>query len=184
MRRSGFSGITSLFLVGLLLSGCGPSPTPVDNYYPVTTDRTVYTARPLFPCTAPNCAYGFTVGTSYENRTDRPLYLARCYPDSPTPIYGVRLIAPRGEGESAYDTVSACVGHDEAIEVLPGETRTDTLHVRGSNAFDGETGVPFGVLEGKFYLSYQVQICPEEDLRCFLIHAAGYSNNFEVRLAR
>ena len=183
MRRSGLSGITRLFLVGLLLSGCGPSPAPVDDSYPVTTDRTVYTARPLFPCTAANCAYGFTVVASYENRTDRPLYLARCYPDSPTPIYGVRVVDPEDE-EAAYSPVWACVGHNWAIPVQPGETRVDTLEVVGPNAFDGETGVPFGVLEGEFYVSYQVQICPEEDLRCFLVDAAGYSNNFEVKLAR
>ena len=184
MRRISHLGF--LVLLGTLLGGCSSPPDAFrDTSSPVLTDKTLYIARPEFAdCTGPGCPHAFTVEASYTNRTDRPLYLARCYPDSEAPIYGVRLVALGGEDESAYNLVWACVGHDEAIEVLPGETRVDTLRLEGPNAFDGETGEPYGALEGEFQLNYQVQICPEEDLTCILIYAAGRSNIFEVRLAR
>ena len=186
MDRISRLGPVLALLLGALLGGCSSPPNEVrDTSSPVITDKTLYIARPaVADCTETGCSYTFTVKASYTNHTDRPLYLARCYPDSPTPIYGVRLIAPRGEGEAAYNLAWGCVGHDEAIEVLPGETRTDTLDLWGPNAFDGETGEPYGELEGDFQLNYQVQICPEEDVTCGLVYAAGSSNLFEVRLAR
>ncbi len=184
MRRFSRLGPTLILVVlGVLLSGCDLNDSPRDTSSPVSTDRTVYTAQPMFAdCTAPGCAYEFTVIASYKNHMDRPLYLARCDPDSPTPIYGVRLVEP--EGESAYGPIWACGGHDNAILVQPGETRTDTLLISGPNVFDGETGEPLGLLEGQFVLVYQVQICPEQDSRCLLVDAAGRSSVFEVWLAR
>ena len=184
-RISRFVFVLTL-LLGALLGGCSSPPAEErDTSSPVLTDKTLYIARPEFAdCAEPGCPYAFTVEASYTNHSDRPLYLARCYPDSPTPIYGVRLVALGGEDEAAYNPIWACVGHDEAIEVLPGEARTDTLRLEGPNAFDGDTGESYGALEGEFQLNYQVQICPEEDLSCGLIYAAGRSNLFEVRLAR
>ena len=93
------------------------------------------------------------------------------------------LVDPEGE-EAAYSPVWACVGHDKAIPVQPGETRVDALHISGPNTFDGVTGLPFGVLEGKFQLGYQVRLCAEDDSTCSSVDAAGRSNLFEVRLAR
>lgn len=125
--------------------------------FAITTDKNAYVARCMddgfLSCT-------FTLEATYYNRTDRPVYLYRCYPDSEYPIYGV----PTSDesAESAYDPIWGCVGHDDQIRVDPGETRTDVLEVRGPNSFDGVTGEPFGVVEGAFQLRYDARPCGGE----------------------
>jgi hypothetical protein len=84
--------------------------------------------------------------------------------------------------EVAYNPVWACVGHDTFIEVLPGETRADTLTLWGPNAFDDKTGEPFGVLEGRMQIGYQAKSCADQFDPCELPQEATTSNLFTVTL--
>jgi len=126
--------------------------------------------------------YGFTLVARIENRGGTAVYLARCYPDTPYPIYGVELVDGEDPVGAAYSRVWACVGHDRQIRVDPGEVRTDTLHIRGPNTFDGRTGQPFGSLVGRMRLRYEVQTCPG-DGACRVGGGAGASNVFTITLA-
>jgi hypothetical protein len=126
--------------------------------------------------------YGFTLVARSENRGRASVYLARCYPDTPYPIYGVDLVDGEDPRGAAYSGVWACVGHDRQIRIDPGEVRTDTLHLRGPNIFDGRTGEAFGTLVGRMRLWYEPQTCPG-DGACRLGRDAGASNVFTVELA-
>lgn len=146
--------------------------------FAITTDKRAYVAT----CTDGgfvDCA--FTLEASYHNRTDRPVYLHRCYPDGEYPIFGVPTLDE--SDESAYDPVWACVGHDDQIRVDPGETRTDVLEVRGPNSFDGVTGEPFGVVEGAFQLLYDARPCGGEGNCDSLPEVLSRSAPFEVTVS-
>jgi hypothetical protein len=151
-----------------------------------TTDSTAYTARPARQA-GDTTEYAFTVVTRLENRGDVPIYLGRCYPNSPEPIYGVQRLdttaAPqRMRDRAAYDPIWACVGHDYPFEVPPGTARVDTLRLTGPNAWDGVTHEGLGHLEGRFRLAYRVGACPPRSGRCARPDALWYTNAFTVRL--
>jgi hypothetical protein len=142
------------------------------------TDRTVYRAVAAGG-DDPYHTFAFTLVAHLTNRTSAPVYLERCYPDTPYPIYTV--VSTQEDVESAYAPVWACVGHDHSITVRPGETRTDSLRITGPNAWDGHTRQPFGVLAGRFRLSYTVGTCPAVT-GCEVPGRVRESNEFEVRL--
>lgn len=125
--------------------------------FAITTDQSQYvttcTSGEYVRCT-------FVIEATYHNRTDRPVYLYRCYPDTEYPIFGVPTLDKAVK--SAYAPAWACVGHNDHLKVNPGQTRTEVLEVGGPNAFDGVTGEPFGVLEGAFRLFYNVRSCADE----------------------
>ena len=122
----------------------------------LTTDSSKYTATYLRG-EGSSRTYGFRVVARFENRTRRTLYLQRCYPDSPGPVYSLRGVSQDAWG-SAFNPVWACVGHDQQIEVPAGESRTHTLLLRGPNSFD-RTGQHFGSLVGPMQIAYSVQGC-------------------------
>lgn len=121
--------------------------------------------------------FGFTIIARFANNSDREAYLARCYPDSPSPEFGV--VMTEG-GESAYGTVLACVGHDRQLVIEPGAVRVDTLRIRGPNKSE-MTGEPIGAFEGRMSLAYEVQTCPG-DGAC-RVRDAGRSRPFLVERA-
>ena len=127
--------------------------------------------------------YGFDVVATFDNQSDRTVYLNRCYPDSRNPTYGVRRADGKGEWENrpAYNPVWACVGTKNPIAISAGETRVDTLHLEGPNGWDGVTGEPHGVMEGRFHLHYEASSCPEP-VGCELADSLALSNAFEVRI--
>jgi hypothetical protein len=143
------------------------------------TDRLAYTAA-LVQGVGPYRTFGFRLVARFTNDLVRPVYLKRCYPDWPSPIYGIS--AADADQEAAYNPVWACVGHDRPIVVQPGETRTDTLEVRGPNAWDGYTNAPLGTLGGRFQLSYEVGTCRSVH-DCPVAGRVRASNEFEVYLA-
>jgi hypothetical protein len=147
----------------------------------IQTDQTEYVAQ-YDRTVGPQDIYGFTVSARFENRTEAPIYLARCYPDAPNPIYNVALDNGRGIYESVgYRTVQGCVGHDNHIIVQPGETRTDQLLIRGPNSWSDDSAVPKDALAGQFRLIYTAHFCPEL-IRCERPDAMQYSNVFTVRV--
>lgn len=175
----------ALFAASILaLAGCASgsgSPTgPDSGDLMLSIDRASYTSAPLAgPGTF--LTHGFTLIATFTNQGAAPVYLARCFPDTPIPIYSVRLVdSPDDALGSAYSPAWACVGHDQQIRVAPGSTRTDTLLIAGPNGTVGITHEPLGALSGEMRLSYQVQGCPG-DGKC-LIQDAGLSPAFSVSL--
>lgn len=167
----------------LTLLGCQASPTapsPVGastGQVALSTDRASYLAV-SDGSDGPYRTYMVTVVSRFTNGLTRPVYLERCYPDTPFPIYGV--VPAEGVIEAAYNPVWACVGHDRQFVVKSGATRTDTLRLHGPNGWDGRTHEPFGTLVGRFRLSYSAGSCPEV-IRCPVSGATG-SNAFEIQL--
>lgn len=158
---------------------------PVRAGEPVQTDALAYTAT-LRSGEGSYRRYGFRVVAQYTNRTGGPVYLATCYPNSGSPMYGVQLLGDTtggGAWGSVFNPTWACVGHDAQIEVAPGATRADTLTLAGPNAWDGYTKVPFGTFDGRVRLLYDVQTC-RGDGACRLTREAGVSNAFDVTVAR
>ncbi len=173
-----------LFAASILaLAGCtsgSGSPTgPDSGNLLLSTDRAAYTAV-LVGESGTFEEHGFTVIATFANQGGEPVYLARCFPDTPVPIYGIRLVDSSDPFGSAYSPFWACVGHDQQILVPPGSTRTDTLLLLGPNARDGATKEPLGALSGEMRLSYRVQSCPG-DGAC-PIEDAGLSPTFTVTL--
>ena len=156
-RQCGFSATAAGLTAALLVSCSSPAePALIDNLGPVppgrfTTDATGYLAHRL-PGSLPR--YQFRIISRFENRGTSTLYLGRCFPDSPQPLFTVtNTIAV----ESGYEQIWACVGHDRQFAIRAGEVRVDTLLVAGPNAFRGGTNEPIGVKEGDFRLYYDVR---------------------------
>jgi hypothetical protein len=162
-----------------------PTQPPVRGTEPVQTDSVAYTAT-LLGGEGSYRTYAVRVVARYTNRTPGPVYLARCYPSSPTPIYGLGLVGDTtggGTWGSAFNPAWGCVGHENPIEVAAGSTRTDTLILRAPNAWDGVTKGPFGRLDGRLRLAYGVQTCRPE-AQCRLPADSGVSNAFDVLVPR
>ena len=176
------------FGLGLAVAACSDPAAPGlsagilsgRNGAALTTDSSEYTAT-YIGGDGPYRSHGFRVVARFENQTLRTLYLARCFPDTPVPIFGVQLEGAGDSWGSAYNPAWACVGHDNQIVVPPAQSRTDTLLIRGPTAFDGRTGQHFGTLTGRMRLVYQVQTC-RGDGECRL-EGAAVSAPFSVDLA-
>lgn len=174
---------TSRLAALLALAGCASVLDPVAEDTALATDQASYVAR-YQGGEGSYRQYGFTIVARFQNRTGEPVYLDRCYPDTPVPIYGVEFVdGAGGARESGFDPIWACVGHESQVVVRPGDTRVDTLRIHGPNSWDGRTGVPSGTLEGSFRLVYQAGSC-REVFRCFLPREARSSSVFEVRVER
>lgn len=172
----------SATLLLLVAAGCsllGEAAPERGMHAPIQTDALVYTAR-YERGEGSYRQYGFDVVARFTNRTDETVYLARAVPSQPWPDFGVELVGGGGDG-SAYSGVVAGVGHDRQIAVQPGETRVDTLRLRGPTMWDGRTGDPFGRLDGVMRLVYQAQGC-RGDGACPLPDSVAVSNVFRVVL--
>jgi hypothetical protein len=157
LRQCGFSASAAGLIVALLVSCSSPAEPGIDNLGPVpagafTTDATGYLAHRL-PGSLPR--YQFRIISRFENRATSTLYLGRCFPDSPQPLFSVinTILV-----ESGYTQIWACVGHDRQFAIRAGEVRMDTLLVEGPNVFQGGTNAPIGVTEGDFRLYYDVRL--------------------------
>lgn len=180
-------------LTATVLTGCTSAPlpaesapqpqTPVEVHAPTPSDGSLKTDRDVYTASCQGEGYDkrcqFTLVMTYTNQTDATVYFDHCYPDSTYPIFFIRGLTKE---ESAYDAVWACVGHDRSVKVPAGEERVDALKISGPNAWDGRTGEPFGVLEGRLQISYPAYTCADEDTACSLPSEVATSNLFEVRL--
>jgi hypothetical protein len=143
--------LRSVACTGALTPG-GPTDVPPD-LGPVPdgslmTDATGYVARQI--CAQPG-EFQFTVISRFQNRSEAPVYLPRCYPTSTQPMYGI-FTGDSATVGSAYAPGWACVGTDNPFEVLPGAVRVDTFLLRGPNSWDGITNQPLGATDGVFRL--------------------------------
>ena len=91
-------------LIFAIAAACQRGETFVEQLGEVVirTDRAEYIAR-FQGGSGGGMQFGFTVVALFENRSDAPVYLARCAPTSRSPIYGVSSIAQHQDGNrSAY----------------------------------------------------------------------------------
>ncbi len=176
-----FRGVTCSWLLACtqpmeLPPDLGPVPDGA-----LMTDATGYVAQQIAGTAQPT-EYRFTVITRFENRSAAPVYLGRCYPTSPQPVYGITA-ADGSAIESAYDPNWACVGHDHQFEILPGAVRVDTFLVQGPNGFDENTQRALGVTGGVFRLSLSVASARGDGAPA-APGALGVSNAFTVRTSK
>ena len=150
-------------------TGTGPRP----DQFILATDQPSYVATSS-GSTGERRQYRFTLVARFTNDAESTVYLSRCQPDSPHPIFGVSAL--EGTDGAAYDGPWGCPGHDRHIAVRPGETRVDTLELTGPIGFSGDR--PLGTLTGPMRLVYDVQGCPSDD--ACPIAGAGASNVFTV----
>ncbi|MDP1861955.1 MAG: hypothetical protein Q8K82_25065 [Gemmatimonadaceae bacterium] len=170
--------------VSMLLGGCGGVTEPRRDLGSVPdgvfmTDATGYVADRI-PGTGSVRRYRFTVITRYANRGAASLFLGRCFPTSPQPLFTVA--ATDSLVRSGYEYVWGCVGHDKQFEVPPGAVRVDTLQVEGPNIFDGVTHQPLGVTSGRFKLYFAVGLAAGGGVPGAPL-PVRYSNEFLVRTA-
>lgn len=197
MRLSPFRFRLSLLAVlvagtegcGLAGESVGPEDSafeasgPDRNGEALQTDALAYTAV-YRSGEAPYRMYGFRIVATFTNRLTVPVFLGRCFPYSPTPIFGIQLVgdtAGAGGWGSIYSRAWACVGHDQQLIVAPGATRVDTLDMLGPMAWQG--GVPLGTFDGRLRLVYGVSTCPG-DGGCPGAREFEASNAFDVRTVR
>jgi hypothetical protein len=181
MRYSLFGlpiALAALMACGASVPTSGDVTADQEGQVMLRTDRATYQAS-LVGDEGSHGRYAITLAAQLSNGLSVPLYLQRCYPDTPFPLYGV-VNAEEGR-EAAYNPFWACVGHGEPIVLSAGKTRTDSLQVLGPNAWDGHTNMPLGDLVGRFRLSYEIGTC-RRVVTCELPGGAIESNEFEVRL--
>ena len=152
----------------------------------IQTDQTEYVAQ--FDSTVnKQDRYKFPLIARFENRTGVPIYLERCYPNTPNPIFNVGLDNGKGVESSSgpfdnpYATVQGCVGHDNPIIVQPEEIRVDNLTIYAPNAWSDDSLIPKDKLNGQFRLIYLAHFC-RELYKCERPDAVQYSNIFTVRV--
>ena len=144
----------------LLLGACGGATEPLSDLGPVPdgvfmTDATSYVAHRILGSGSLR-RYRFTVITRYTNRGATSLFLGRCFPTSPQPMFTVLHADP--SVRSGYEYVWGCVGHDKQFEIPPGAVRVDTVQVEGPNILDGVTHEALGVTSGRFRLYFSVGV--------------------------
>lgn len=155
-----------------LLLACGDALGPGDGS--LTTDSQRYVATDDDENAPPR--YSFTIITQFTNTASDTVYLGRCMPDSPGPLFSVELVAPSNDEGSAFSMAWACVGHHLQLAVAPGAVRVDTLRLTGPSAYEGSRAM--GVLEGTHRLRFLVQSC-RGDGAC-IRDDMGVSNTFVV----
>lgn len=192
-RRSIAACVSALSVI-VLPGGCGrvTEPLPVSEQTPIDsqvadlgpvpdgvfmTDATGYLAHQI-TAIGTLTRYRFTVVTRYANRGTTTLYLGRCFPTSPQPLFTV--VSADLSGTSGYEYAWACTGHDKQFALAPGATRVDTLQVEGPNMWDGRTHSPLGVTSGRFKLFFDVRTAAGDGAP-YASRSLGYSNDFLVR---
>ena len=145
------------------------------------TDATGYIAKPIGGA-GQFVQYEFEVVTRFENRSAAPVFLARCFPNSPQPTYAI-LAADSSAIQSAYDPGWACVAHNNQFQILPGAVRVDTFLVRGPNTFDEAKQEGIGVTSGSFRLMLFVA-STHGDAAPPAPGSLGISNAFVVRTSK
>lgn len=163
-------------LVPLIVLGCGEAPLePLPS--PLVTNAAHYVAIPGARIGSSQ-EHSFTIIATFTNTSRFVVNLARCFPDTPYPIYDI--VSADRDTSVAYSPGWACPG-PSYFRVQPGLTRVDTLLVRGPNAFNGLTGEVFGLFEGRFVLSYNWHACTGETSQCASpIHGNARSGAFTV----
>jgi hypothetical protein len=149
----------ALFLAtGLALVESCTSTEPIPSSGLLKTDASWYLADPIESSGTPPRRH-FRVITRFENTTSVPLYLGRCFPDSPRPLFTV-AVADTKPRDSAYGQIWGCVGHSNQFQIVPGAFRVDTFDVSGPNEFPSGNPVGIGTVQGLFQMFFDVRLEP------------------------
>jgi hypothetical protein len=142
------------------VAACAPAgPTgPSAAELELRTEREAYVAERLGD-NGVQVTYRVSVVTVLENRGQTRVSIARCNPDSPHPLYGVGLVDAPAGARAAYGGVWACVGHDRPIRLDPGQSRTDTLRLLGSQRRGTGPGEPVDIVAGEMRVRYFLEDC-------------------------
>jgi hypothetical protein len=167
----------------LLLTACTREVTAPTFAATLATDPTAYSATLAntgddFP------EYHVVVIARYMNRGSTPIYWQPCEPTfSSAPDFTVDLVDPDSGASSAYNGAALCVGAGP-VELRPGESRMDTLHVSGPSNWNFATDQYSGTLQGRMQLHYAVYCLPAVagDV-CDVPESARTSNEFTVAVA-
>lgn len=180
--RKGRSSAVLVVVYGIAASCSSPTarsaelgPVPDGS---LMTNASAYVAERI-PGTSRPARYQFAVITRFENRSKAPVYLGRCFPNSPQPEYDL-VPGDSSSVRSAYSQIWACVGHDSQFQVAPGAARIDTFHVQGPNMFDETKQEAIGTTSGVFRLMLFVASAPGDGAPR-VAGALGLSNAFRVR---
>lgn len=166
-----------LFILALLLSSCSINRADLedtDENTSISIDQDSYTAK-LKNGTE---SYEFKLIADFKNKTSETIYLKRCNPESPNPVFNLQHT--NKNVNSAFTPTWTCVDHAEHIEVKPGLQRVDTLKITGPNMWS-ENDEVIGQLEGKHKLLYEARSCNTTD-HCPLPDSVAFSNVFEIKL--
>lgn len=175
------TAIVCTLLLGVAVGGCDLATAITGRGASARTDATTYMARYLSG-EGSYRQYGFDMGVSVRNTGPSNLYLARCFPHDPTPIFAVELLGDGGVWGAGYNVTWGCVGHENPIIVEPDETFSFDLRLVGPTAFDGRTGEPFGTLTGHMRLRIDAQRCTDTG-RCRPDRDGIHTNSFEVTIS-
>lgn len=145
-------------------------PRGIGKGEPLQTDALSYDAQ------SDGLHYSFRVVTTFRNTLDRTIYLDRCLPESPAPLFGV--VAVDTAVGSAYGQIWACVGHDKQFKMAPGAMRIDTLTITGPNSWSSQ-GEPFGTTAGLNRIFFSAAFCAD-DCQDRVPRDALISNTFRV----
>ena len=91
----------------VFLAGCSLTieSERVPEDLPIQTDKTTYIAQLEQEGSRPR--YGFDLVARFENSTNKTIYLARCYPDSPFPMFYEARTCRDEVGCSLSDSLSS-----------------------------------------------------------------------------
>ncbi|MEX0599313.1 MAG: hypothetical protein WD205_01645 [Rhodothermales bacterium] len=172
------------FVAGFLffLVGCSllDDSSPTSSTVRLEVEQNDYVAEREID--GPRARYGFDLVVHLYNESPHTLYLQRCRPDTPYPIYAVKPVETENAHDAAYNAVWACPGNGHPFVVRPGMTRTDTLHLSGPNGWLGGTIRHQGIMEGRFRLRYSIGTCLSA-ADCPLDNSVQRSDVFDVSLA-
>jgi hypothetical protein len=120
-----------LFQLGMLVTAvsalaCSHEPTGPAYHTLFLTDQASYAATLMHSGGGP--FMGITVIIHYTNQGDVPIYLERCGGAS-QPALGEQTIGDDGVPEGQTDMVISACAAGPAVEVAPGDVRTDTFTV-------------------------------------------------------
>jgi len=149
--------VSPMLILAVGLAACDEDPTAPDKGEPaIVMDRTYYVARPRLDEGPHDVA--FRVIATYHNTSDARVWLVPCEKPEDGPIWSVERAYD--EADSGYSTIWGCAEVDALIPVEAGESRTDTIEVRGPTSWSEQMG--HGELAGWFRMRYEVSACPAE----------------------
>jgi hypothetical protein len=142
------------------------------------TDASIYTL------TRVDGGYEAEALAVYTNSTGRPVYYARCKPESSRPMYGVRRTGPDSTAPAFVGGVWACVGGVPTGRVDPGETLSARVWLGSWDSPEAQPPITDAMRAGRFRIVFALCTSHVDDSDgCEpLPAAAAESNAFEIRL--
>jgi hypothetical protein len=157
---------------------CGQAPLAPLLRASLVSDQSSYEAIPMG--TGAGRHFVFPVVARYANESDAPIYLSRCLASDKHPNVGVRVVSDDAEAP-AFDPPGACAA-TSALQVAPGELRTDTLSLEAPVVIDPSSGAYTGPQSLRVESFYLASTCASGWPNCPAPFEARTSNVVTVRM--